>query len=247
MSSKMVLVRQKSAALFLSWAAIHGASVSRGVVQRLGKKADPKWLIDAMAKAVEESRDKMVKAARVNDLKVSRDRTPRRARDEAAPRVLKIMGRMKVAIELGHGVEGLAEIGLEESLPRDPLAVEGRAKQVMEAVGTRGFKLPREVASGVDVNLADFVTELKPALAELSASLEEVNAEKTGTESTQKAKNDALDDFSATFAGAVNTVAGLARVARLDDLAEKLPALTWTRRLASAAEEVDEAETPADA
>lgn len=241
MVSKMVTDRQKLAETVTAWCETHGATVAEGVAQALGEKSDPTPVIKGVSAHVAQLMVKVVVTDEAHTGELSDDAAPRAERDAAAEEVNDRLVEFRQLVEAAAGARGLADIGLTEPVPREPVALERVALRVVDTGGAAGFKLTQRKGVKVDVDV--FVDGLRPEVTRLSAALKRVKREEAEAHATQKAKDDALEAFDVAYVAAVGLLYGLAVLAGQRALGDRLPNLTKPR--ATAKETAPQMTTPA--
>jgi hypothetical protein len=241
MVSKMVTDRQKLNETMAAWCETHGVVVAEGVRQALGKKADPTAVIKGVGAHLAQLMVNAVVTDEAHTGELSDDVAPRAERDEAAEAVGEALVELRQLVEASSGTRGLADMGLSESVPRDPVARERVALRVVEVGSAPGFKLP--LRKGVKVDVDVFIDGLRPKASRLTAALKLVKKEEAEGQATQAAKDAAIEAFDAAFVAATGLLYGLSVLAGQRALGDRLPTLTRTR--AAVKETAPDTTTPA--
>lgn len=257
MVSKMISDRQKLADDALSWAAVHGPSISQAVVARLGADGDPEALIQQLVKELQRARKDLVATDEAHTQEAADDAEPRARRNDLGIKVTRTLVDVRAMVEPAYGPAGLAAIGLQAKLPKDPRQLARVVERFLQRTKAAGFKLPKPKREGTEVRISVYVKELEANYKPFLQALEDVQREESEFDATLLAKNNAMAKFNDVFGDFVAAMSTFARLGGQPELADKLPSLWW--RTSSASDEalvdegdtaddgVDEGEPPADA
>jgi hypothetical protein len=126
---------------------------------------------------------------------------------------------LRAAIVGTHGNSALSALGLTGPAPQDSQPLLAYGRKVEEAIASAKLGTPKR--KGVQVDLKVFGKELGTHLTALEASLKAVARETREGQVTQAAKTKAQEENDKAFMRAGTVVEALARLAGLDEVADR--------------------------
>lgn len=225
--SKMISDRQKLADDAVSWAEVHGPSITQAVAERLGPECRVDVMIQRLVKELVTATKTIVLTDEAHTAEIADDAEPRARRNELGAKVARTLQDARSAVEVGHGPAGLAAIGLAAPLPKDGRQLERVGKRVLELGKADGFKLPKPKREGTEVRISVYLKELETNFKAYQKALDDVQREESEFDGTMLAKKNALHTFNTVFGDFIDAMSTLARLAGMSELGDKLPSLWW--------------------
>lgn len=195
-----------------------------GAASRLGTPIpEVGALLRLYAETLRFSVEKLTKASAAHAIEGLDDAAPRDRRDKAERALRDFLSPMRKAVEGVFGDQGLRAIGLWEQLPSSTEVLRKYAEGVVDGLAQPGLSLtPLLSLSGPGLDPAAYLAGLRPLVTTLSHALEEVSKEAAELGGTKLAKDAAMKEHNASFIRIAGAVEQLARVAGLDELAQRI-------------------------
>jgi hypothetical protein len=221
--SKQVSDRAKASRALAQTIETNAAAIAEGVKAALGTKGakapDVGPLLAALASLVTVRSDALAAADQAHELEMADDQAPREARDAATEKGRETLVDLRAALAGAYGNASLPKVGLTGPAPQDPQALLAYGRKVNESLAQVKLGAPKR--KGVQVDLKVFGKELDTQLAALESALKAVARETREGQATQAAKAKALDENDKAFLRAGTVVEALARLAGLDEVADR--------------------------
>jgi hypothetical protein len=227
MASKLVIQQQKITTALQSAADTHAESAAVAVekllaphLQKGEKMPDVALLLKLSGRLLEESTRKLVEADEAHERELADDRAPRERRDAASQAIYSRLVDLRDALSGLYGTSIAEAAGFRERTPKDPVQLARFASQVVGALGSLKLGSPR--IAGAKLNPREALQEIEGQLVVLQGSLKEVAREVREAEQTLATKSQAMAEQQHLASGVANLLAGVFRLAGLDELAERV-------------------------
>jgi hypothetical protein len=229
MASKAALDRQRAARTVASTAYTYSADASARVKDLLSRYAKPgeqmpdiELFIRLIGRMIAMENEALVRADAAHELELADDTEPRKARDEAAEKVRRILADLHAAVETTCGSAGLPRLHLAERIPNDPSALAILARSVLASLRDESAKLPAPRRRGLSLDREAFAEELAADLPTLDKALAAVAREAREAEVTLRAKRLAMDASDRAFIRGAAFLSSTFALAGLDDISSKV-------------------------
>jgi hypothetical protein len=221
--SKQVSDRAKASRALAQTIETNTVAIVEGVKSALGTKGtkapDVGALLASLGALVTVRADALSAADQAHELEMADDQAPREARDAATAKSRETLVDLRAAIVGTHGTSALPALGLTGPAPQDSQPLLAYGRKVEEAIASAKLGTPKR--KGVQVDLKVFGKELGTHLTALEASLKDVARETREGQVTQAAKTKAQEENDKAFLRAATVVEALARLAGLDEVADR--------------------------
>lgn len=227
MPSKQIVDRQKSALAVISAGETHSSAVADELapvlspyLQKSEKLPDVALLARLVARALDDAGKRMVAADEAHIAELADDAAPREARDSAATALYDEIVDLRDWLKGLYGAGALRPLGFSSDTPRDPVALERFAGEVMSALGKA--TLPKPLRKGVKWDPGETLEKLGAMRAALNTHLKDVAREVREAQATLRTKNDALAAYDERFGRAASFLVGLFNLAGETALADRV-------------------------
>lgn len=219
MASKQVTNRQKGADAVLAIFDAQGGTLADAAGRVLGEVHTIQATLNLLRSSLKASRDAMVQADTAHEGELADDTSARDARDEAAAQLNEKVVELR-SVLTGMYSAATARAVIIGATPRDPVALERFAGEVVQNLGTVTWPKPRFAGAGLDA--AAVQQDLSGAREALQGALTQVASEEREAQGTLAKKNQAIEEYDRLFTGVATSLAGLFTLAGEQELAEKV-------------------------
>lgn len=223
MPSKMVVDRQELGRQVLAAMAVHAGEVAAGLGEVVGEAAGATGAMQRELRWRLEGRLAVLVAADEEHLDATAELTAARGRRDAAAgelyRLLVRVRRLAVGI-YDAGAEGL--LGLGGRVSQRPVVMLRQARRAVGRLVDPEVPRPEKLFAGTTVDEGEWVERLEPMIEALARAVDEVNVARRRTESTLRAKNEALAAYDLAFGRVARYLEALFHLAGLPELASRV-------------------------
>ncbi len=215
---------------------------------RLGKPV-PKLdvLVELLAETLRERTETLVETSDAHEQEGLDDAEPRRVRDTLETDARAQISGLRKVVEGLYGDAGLRALGFGEPLPPTPDQLAAYGTTVANALARKDLVLvPLRKSKAATFDAAIVATELKEVLGPLEAALGVVSNEANELDGTKVRKDQAMAAHNVAFTRITAIVEQMARLAGLNELADRLrPSASEPGVLVGVGEEDDAEDTDA--
>jgi len=228
MPSKLVTDRQKSADAVCMAAEVNADRVQSAVATLLSPHLDESkgealpdvaTLMRLLSRALRASKEGMIAADEAHEAELGDDEPARKARDGAFEQSYAELTSLREILTGLYGGAVTAQIMPGET-PRDPVVLARFSRTVEKNLGE--IALPASRVKGANVDAAAVKSTLSGLREALEAKIEAVAREVREAQTTQAAKNGAMEGYDALFGGVAGLLSHLLLVAGERELAAKV-------------------------
>jgi len=229
MASKQVTDREKSARAVAKAAETHADKAATALGEALlphlesGETLpDIGLLLRLVGRWIVADNAALIQADEAHATELADDAEPRRARDETAEEVRRILVDLRGAVEVIHGPATLVRLKLKGAVPTDPSVLARMGADVLKTLTDPEIKLPAPRRKGLKFDRKEFVDELQKALPPLKDALADVAREAREAETTLTNKRGAMDRNDRTFSRGASLVSATLYAGALDEIADRV-------------------------
>lgn len=207
MYSKMVTQRKKTASDLGAALNVHTSEASKALRQMLepyledgDSVPDLPKLQRLFQRRLLDLRAQLAEADEVNLAEKRNDQALRQVRDETTLELVDLMSRLRFIVDKSCGKPVCQTLwGLEGTLPRDPVVVQGLAARIVKELRRESGRLPVDPMPGVQLDPLAWVEQLETPLAILEEALFQLSDDKRETLQSRVAKSRLLAEYDRAY------------------------------------------------
>lgn len=231
MPSKEVTDRAKSAKAVVASIEAHSSAASAAITARFKRvlrkgesMPDVAFTLSLFGRLLEVDSAALVAADDAHEDEKADDAAPRKVRDDSAAQVREAGVHARDGVATVFGEETLARLGMASPPPAvtDGHALVRWASNAAAKLDDAKITLPKAKKRGVTVDRAALAEGIREGLPALEASLVDVERERRELETTQTAKNAAMERNDQSFALVANVTSAVLDAAGMPDQAAKV-------------------------
>jgi hypothetical protein len=248
MPSKQVTDRQKSAQAVVAAVETHRDAASSAIANTLTPHLrngealpDVALFLSLVGRVLTAKTQSLVSADDAHQAELTDDDAPRAARDDASDELRQECIDLREILTGMYGNTIATQI-LPGPVPRDPVVVARYAQSVHDNLAKATFPAPR--IPGASIDMTALLSRLAASRQKLEDSITAVAREMREAQTTQTAKDHAMDSFDDSFSTGAEVVSSLLRLGGMPEHAARVRPSTRSPGR-TAAEDDSPAEPPA--
>ena len=167
-------------------------------------------------------RDRLHSVEREHRAQKVRETRARGRRDEVITEVNAKVARLRKLFSGAYDDDQLAEVGFARRNARPPEELLEQAAYLAARLGEPGLTLAGSELGEIELDASSVAREIEPSAASLRQALSDLRREEQRTESTQHAKDEAMEEFNHGFLWMARTVESYLQLAGLKKLAARV-------------------------
>ena len=168
------------------------------------------------------------------------DQELRGIRDQAVSEIVSLLVRLRRVVQGACGAESYGKIlGIEESVPRDPVVLQRYANLVKERLESGPLDGKTPILEGVALDPTAWALLLEEPLSRLGQALDLLSGESRDTLDSQLEKNALMAGYDRAYRSGANILENVLRFVGLDELAERVRPSPYSRPTPALPEEGD--------
>lgn len=223
MASKMVVDRQGLGRQVLTAMEVHAGEVAAGLGEEVGEAAGGTGVMQRELRRRLEGRLAVLVAADEEHLDAVTELAGARGRrDPAAGELYRLLVRVRRLAVGIYGAGATELLGLCGRVSQRPVVMLRQARRAVGRLLDPAVPRPEKLFAGTTVDEGEWVERLAPMIEALARAVDEVNVARRRTESTLRAKTEALAAYDLAFGRLARYVEALFDLAGLPELASRL-------------------------
>ncbi|MGI5861574.1 MAG: hypothetical protein ACOX6T_05890 [Myxococcales bacterium] len=222
MPSKLVNARHKSGVLVLASLFENKPLLARKLFEWPGFPPEVATaILDVLGDKLEKADNAMIAADHAHLAELDDDAPFRRQRDEAELKTRETLGDLRETVGFCYGDTAKRDLGLDARPPVDATMLHSLGKMVLDRMATWTPPATSRI-EGYTFDKAGWTAKLTAQLEPLGAALSAVAREKRESETTQQAKNRAIEEYDRTFSLTATLLSTLLEAAGEKTLARRV-------------------------